>query len=94
MDPRPGIVTEKAHEPLIHEVSDGSQPVGIAPATVLVVSVWIGLVAGFLDLGLMVMRRRLIDGGFYRLGEHFGWIIPFPGPSPVFVPGRWCVTGR
>jgi arylsulfatase A-like enzyme len=73
--------------PLIHEASDGSQPVGIAPATVLVVSVWIGLVAGFLDLGLMVMRRRLIDGDFYRLGEHFGWIIPAGVAALVLVPG-------
>ena len=40
------------------------------------VAAWIGLTAGFLDLGLMILRKRLIGDDFYRLGEHFRWIIP------------------
>ena len=46
------------------------------PATVLLLAVWIGLAAGFLDLGFLVLKKRLIDGDFYRLGDGFPWIIP------------------
>jgi arylsulfatase A-like enzyme len=57
------------------------------PATVLVLAVWIGLIAGFLDLGLMVAKKRWIDGDFYRLSEHFAWIIPAGVTVLVLVPG-------
>ena len=58
-----------------HEAAEGSQPIGIGPAMIFVLAAWIGLVAGWLDLGLMVVHRR-VDGDFYRLGEHFVWLIP------------------
>jgi arylsulfatase A-like enzyme len=75
MDLHPEIATE------------GSQPAGIGPATIWLLAVWIGLAAGFLDLGLMVVKKRLIDGDFYRLGEHFGWIIPAGVVVVVLLPG-------
>src|SRR5207244_1623088 len=46
-----------------------------------------GLVAGWLDLGLMVVERRLIHGGFYRLGEHYVWLIPLGVAVLMLVPG-------
>ena len=49
---------------------------GAGPATVLLVACWIGLIAGFLDLGLLVLNRRVISRDFYRLGGDF------PGSSP------------
>ena len=48
---------------------------------------WIGLIAGFLDLGLLVVNRRLIKGDFYRLGSDFAWIIPAGVTILVLVPG-------
>jgi arylsulfatase A-like enzyme len=39
-------------------------------------TIWIGLTAGFLDLGLVIVKSRFIEGDFYRLGSHFVWIIP------------------
>jgi len=38
-----------------------------------IVATWIGLTAGFLDLdlGLMVLKKRMTDDAFYRLGDHF-----------------------
>jgi arylsulfatase A-like enzyme len=50
------------------------------------VGVWIGVVAGFLDLGTMIVNR-VIDGDFYRLGEHFYWLIPVGLAILVLLPG-------
>ena len=50
-------------------------------------AVWIGLTAGFLDLGLMILRKRLSDDDFYRLGDHFRWIIPAGVGVMVLLPG-------
>jgi arylsulfatase A-like enzyme len=64
---------------------------GIAPATILVVAIWIGLLAGFLDLGhigLLVFKHRLIEGDkLLRLGGHFFWIIPMGVAVLVLMPG-------
>ena len=76
MDLPPGIATEGLTEPAVREYPHGSRAASASPATIVLVAAAIGLAAGFVDLGLMVVKRRLIDGGFYHLGEHFGWIIP------------------
>src|SRR5262245_4630754 len=75
MDFQPAIATEDASAWPAHEAIAESQPVGVGPATILLLAAWIGLVAGWLDLGLLV-ANRWIDGDFYRLSEHFVWIIP------------------
>ena len=36
---------------------------------ILLLATWVGLVAGWLDLGLMVVNTRLIHRDSYRLGE-------------------------
>ena len=59
----------------------------VAPGLILVLSVWIGLVAGFLDLGAMVLKSRLTGMGFYHLGSHFVWIIPLGVAVLVLLPG-------
>jgi arylsulfatase A-like enzyme len=51
------------------------------------VAFWIGLTAGFLDLGLMILKKRMLGDHFYRLGEHFGWIIPAGVSVLVLLPG-------
>jgi arylsulfatase A-like enzyme len=65
--------------------------VRITPATIVLVAVWIGLVAGFLDLGqvvLLILKNRLIDGqALYRLGRDFLWITPTGVSVIVFLPG-------
>jgi hypothetical protein len=35
---------------------------------VLLLALWVGLIAGFLDLGLLFVNKRVIDRDFYRLG--------------------------
>jgi arylsulfatase A-like enzyme len=76
MNLSPAIATAEAPASPGLSVAGGSRPVGVGPAMILLLAAWTGLVVGYLDLGLMVVKRRLIDGDFYRLGGDFVWIIP------------------
>jgi arylsulfatase A-like enzyme len=84
---RTAITTAELPEAIVRAADGGSPPVGASAATALLLATWIGLVAGWLDLGLMVVNRRLIHGDFYRLGEHFIWLIPLGVTVMVLVPG-------
>ena len=86
MNHHPGTATEGLTEPMVGAAAEGTQPVGAGPGTVLLLAAWIGLIAGFLDLGLLVVNRRLIDRDFYRLGGDFAWIIPAGVTILVLVP--------
>ena len=87
MNPHLGIAAEEASRPATPAAADESRSSGIAPATILLVATWIGLTAGFLDLGLMVVRKRLAEDAFYRLGDHFCWAIPITVGALVLLPG-------
>jgi arylsulfatase A-like enzyme len=87
MIPHPGSAAEGAARSTARGTSDESRSSGIAPATTLLVATWIGLTAGFLDLGLMVLRKRMTDDAFYRLGDHFRWAIPTAVGVLVLSPG-------
>jgi arylsulfatase A-like enzyme len=51
-------------------------PHGIGAGAVVLIGIWTGLIAGFGDVGFLVMYKRWIDRDFYRLGVDFPWIIP------------------
>ena len=72
---RSGTAPGETPRTAARESGEGSRPGRPSPATILLLSAWIGLVAGFLDLGLFLLGRS-ISGEFYRLGEGFPWIIP------------------
>jgi arylsulfatase A-like enzyme len=55
-------------------------------ATVLL-SLWIGLLAGFVDLGLVVLKNRFNGDGFYHLSDHFRWLIPASCGILMLLPG-------
>jgi arylsulfatase A-like enzyme len=57
------------------------------PATVLLLAAWIGLAAGFVDLGLFLFRKGLIERDAVRLDEGFPWIIPAGVAVLVLLPG-------
>lgn len=48
-------------------------------------AVWVGLLAGALDVAILVASRS-IDGDFYRLGEGFVWMIPLGVAAVVLMP--------
>ena len=84
MDPQPNQVPKQTL-PLVGD--QRAVAPRIAPSTVLLVAIWIGLNAGFLDLVLLVIRNRLFTSDFHRLGDHFRWIIPAGVGLLVLAPG-------
>ena len=91
MDSHSGIVTDQSPQPVQQDSPEALLRAGTAPATILLVAAWIGLLAGFLDLGhvgILILKHRLIDGDkLVRLGGHFGWIIPAGVSALVLLPG-------
>jgi arylsulfatase A-like enzyme len=51
-------------------------PERLGPAAVLLLALWIGLLAGFVDLVILIIRKNASGHGFYRLGNGFPWIVP------------------
>jgi arylsulfatase A-like enzyme len=86
MDTQSKIAIIAAPKPEAEPGSRGSPRVGAGATTILLLAAWIGLLAGFLDLGLMVVNR-LFDGDFYRLSNDFVWIIPAAVAVVVLLPG-------
>jgi arylsulfatase A-like enzyme len=72
----PGVVVAAAQRPSLD----------VGAGAVVLIGTWIGLIAGFCDVGLLVMKKRLIDRDFYRLGGDFPWIIPSGVMVLVLVP--------
>src|SRR5580704_17777001 len=80
------IANEIAVEP--RAVVSAAQPTlpGVGAGAVILIGTWIGLIAGFGDVGFLVMNRRLIFRDFYHLGADFPWIIPAGVMVMVLVP--------
>lgn len=77
MNPRTGGELADPGPPAPPGAEESPPPGRPSPRTLLVLALWVGLTAGFLDLGFMILKKYLIDGGdFYHLGEGFPWIIP------------------
>jgi arylsulfatase A-like enzyme len=74
--PRPGV-----------ERFEAPQAARVGPAVIILVAAWIGLLTGFLDLGLMIFRTRATGQEFYRLSDQFRWIIPAAVCGLVLLPG-------
>ncbi len=75
MKPQLVSTTGRILESTPSDAAADSRPFRATTATVLLLAVWIGLIAGFLDLGLLMIERHF-TGHFYRLGDDFAWIIP------------------
>jgi arylsulfatase A-like enzyme len=87
MHPDRSIAAGEALQPKARATAGELQSLRTAPATILVVAIWIGLTAGFLDLGLMILKKRLTGDDFYRLSDHFRWIIPAGVGVLTLLPG-------
>jgi arylsulfatase A-like enzyme len=86
MDREPGNATESVPKSMMREATAESHPIRARGATIFVLAAWIGLIAGFLDVGFLVVNRRLIKDDFYRVGGDFAWIIPAGVTVLVLVP--------
>jgi len=80
------ITNEIAVEP--RAVVSAAQPTlpGVGAGAVILIGTWIGLIAGFGDVGFLVMNRRFIFRDFYHLGADFPWIVPSGVTVMVLVP--------
>jgi hypothetical protein len=94
MDLEPGNATGSVPKSMVRETPEESGPVRASGAMMFVLAAWIGLVAGFLDLGVLVVNKRLIKADFYRLGGDFVWIIPAGVTILVLVPAIMLVLRR
>jgi arylsulfatase A-like enzyme len=87
MDSDPGTVVREALQPT-PSVTAGSTPIlRTSPGAILLVATWLGLAAGYVDLGLVILRNHLTGDNFYRLGDQFCWIIPAGVGVVLLVPG-------
>jgi arylsulfatase A-like enzyme len=63
----------------------GSPARSLAP---LVLSAWCGLVAGSLEVGTIVLRKRVFDvDQLYKMSRHFVWLIPLSNVCVFLVLG-------
>ena len=71
---------------------DQAHQVGLS--SLLLVSAWCGLVAGLLEVGTIVLRKRMFDSDqFYRMSRHFVWLIPLSNLSVFLIAGLlWCAV--
>ena len=60
----------------INRTGKGSLVAWSVPGTVLLIALWVGLVSGFLDLGVLILKHHSTGDRFFRLGDHFFWLIP------------------
>src|SRR5207253_3155947 len=71
----------------INRTGRGSLVAWSVPGTVLLTALWIGLVGGFLDLGVFILKQHLTGDRFFRLGDHFFWLIPAGDTVLIVVSG-------
>ena len=57
--------------------SHGSRRASLEPFSFLVLSAWCGLVSGLLEVGVIILRKRMLDlNHLYWMSRHFVWLIP------------------
>jgi arylsulfatase A-like enzyme len=62
---------------------------GLSPSSVLMMAIWFGLVAGLLELLLLVVRVTLLEKGFFLRSAHFIWMVP---ASELAIFGAWGLS--
>ncbi len=54
----------------------------------LVLAAWFGLVGGYLDLGMIFLKRDLFHASlYYQQGRHFRWAVPLANLAILMIPG-------
>ncbi len=81
------MATAKTLQPKASAAGE-SRPAGdTTPAKILWQAIGIGLIAGFLDLGLLIVKTRQLKEGFYHLSQDLVWLIPAAVALLVLIPG-------
>jgi arylsulfatase A-like enzyme len=70
-----GVVTKA--EALDSSMPDRASNRRLGLISILILSVWCGLVAGLLEVGTIVLRKQVFDSDhLYRMSRHFVWLVP------------------
>ena len=72
--------------PAARETEDSARSERTTAGRILLLAVWIGLAAGFLDLAFLVVKKRLFENDFYRVGGDFPSVIPVGVTALVLLP--------
>ncbi len=86
MDLGPEKATEGSRSALVCAAPPAPHAGRVTTVTIVLVAVWVGLIAGFLELGFLVIHRRFIEADFNRLGGDFVWLIPVGVTILVLLP--------
>src|SRR6187399_1378779 len=76
----------------INRTAKGTSVAWSVPGTVLLIALWMGLVGGFLDVGVLILKQHLAGDRFLRLGDHFFWLIPAGDAVLIVVPGLFLAV--
>jgi arylsulfatase A-like enzyme len=58
-------------------MAEESNTNGWAPGSILVLSIWCGLLSGLLEIGTTILRKNTVgQAHFYWMSRHFVWLIP------------------
>ena len=87
MGMRSGTAPDDGPRPAVREIEEASRSDRTTASGVLLLAVWIGLAAGFLDLTILVIRKRLIERDFVHVGADFPWVVPAGVATLVLLPG-------
>ncbi len=64
MDLLQGLATAKTLQPKVGEAWESQPAAATTPATILLLAIGIGLIAGFLDLGMLMVKLACRRRGF------------------------------
>ncbi len=87
MDPHTIATAQLASLSTSREPVQPTRSFATQPTAILIAAIAIGLTAGFLDLGLMLLKKHWTGDVFSRFGEHYFWLIPAGVGAIVMVPG-------
>ena len=60
----------------------------VSPGSALLLSAWFGLVGGYLDLGMIFLKRDVFHAVlYYEQGKNFRWAVPVANLVVMMVPG-------
>src|SRR4051794_29027305 len=69
--------TTQLPDTALDEPSRGLATTRPGPLSLLVLSAWCGLVSGLLEVGVVLLRKQVLEPNkFYGMSRHFVWMIP------------------
>ena len=67
----------------------------VLPLSALILAAWFGVVGGYIDVGMIHLKRDLFHSSlYYEQGKHFRWAVPVASLSLLMVPGLVVEIGR